>query len=322
MTKSLNKIAREIKKRDDYLLVGHAIPDGDCIGSLIGLYLGLLAMGKNVQILLQDAVPAIYRYLEGSDAVLRPEQLKETVRNVIFLDCSDEERTGERMVNILKERVFTINIDHHQSNTMFGNLNWVDNKSSSTAELVFELLQHLEVEITPDIANALYVGIIQDTGGFMHDSTSSATLRTGAELLDRGVNLDLIKLNLFESKSRTEVMLLSVALEHINFNASGKIAWMILNYEDVKAIAALDICPEGIINYTLMIKGVEVGLLFREISPGLIKIGFRSKGDVDVSALAAIFGGGGHRRAAGAKQEGSMEEAERQVIFTVEDVVG
>ncbi len=318
----MNKIAQEIKKKDDYLLVGHAIPDGDCIGSLIGLYLGLLAMGKNVQILLQDPVPAIYSYLRGSDAMLRPEQLKETVRNVIFLDCSDEERTGEMVVNILEERVFTINIDHHQSNTMFGNLNYVDNCSSSTAELVFELLRYLEVEITPDIANALYVGVVQDTGGFMHNSTSSATFRTAADLLDKGVNLDLIKLNLFESKSRAEVMLLCLALEHINFNTSGKIAWMILNYEDVKAIGALDICPEGIINHTLMIKGVEVGLLFREISPGLIKIGFRSKGDVDVSALAAVFGGGGHRRAAGAKQDGSMEDAERQVILTVEGVVG
>ncbi|MDD3363965.1 MAG: DHH family phosphoesterase [Syntrophomonas sp.] len=320
--KSLNKIAREIKKRDDYLLVGHTIPDGDCIGSLIGLYLGLLALGKNVRILLQDPVPSIYSYLRGSDVVLSLKQLKGTVSNVIFLDCSDEERTGEQVVNILEERVFTINIDHHQSNTMFGNLNYVDNKSSSTAELVFELLRHLKVEITPDIANALYVGVVQDTGGFMHNSTSSATFRTAAELLDRGVNLDLIKLNLFESKSRAEVMLLCLALKHINFNSSGKIAWMILNYEDVKAIGALDICPEGIINHTLMIKGVEVGLLFREISPGLIKIGFRSKGDVDVSVLAAIFGGGGHQRAAGAKQEGSMEEAESQVIFTVEGVVG
>jgi phosphoesterase RecJ-like protein len=112
-----------------------------------------------------------------------------------------------------------------------------------------------------------------------------------------------------------------VALQNINFSSNGKIAWMILNYDDVKAIGALDICPEGIINYSLTIKGVEVGLLFREISPGLIKVGFRSKGEVDVSAIAAKFGGGGHRRAAGAKQDGTMEEAERQVIFAVESVI-
>lgn len=318
----LAQIAQEIKKRDNYLLVGHAIPDGDCIGSLIGLYLGLQSLGKKSRILLQDPVPAIYRYLSGCEAVIAYEQLTEPIGNVIFLDCSDEERTGDKVIRLIEDRAFTINIDHHKSNTMFGDLNYVNDKASSTAELVFELLEHMEIDITPDMANALYVGIVQDTGGFQHNSTTSATFRTAAELLDKGVDLDLIKLNLFESKSKAEIMLLCLALTNINFNSSGKIAWMILNYKDVKSINALDICPEGIINHSLMIKGVEVGLLFREISPGLIKVGFRSKGDVDVAALAAEFGGGGHRRASGAKYEGNMEDAERQVIFAVEGVVG
>jgi phosphoesterase RecJ-like protein len=150
----------------------------------------------------------------------------------------------------------------------------------------------MEAEITPDIANALYVGIVQDTGGFIHNSTSSSTFRIAAELLDMGVNLDLIRLNLIESKSQAEMRLLCLALQSLKYDDTGKIAWMTLNYEDVKAIGAINICPEGIINHTLMVKGVQVGLLFREISPRLIKIGFRSKGDIDVSALAAVFGGG------------------------------
>ena len=317
----LTQIAREIGKRDDYLLVGHAIPDGDCIGSLIGLFLGLQLMGKKVRMLLQDPVPYIYRYLVGSEYVFNPKQLKEPIANVIFLDCSDEERTGDKVVAMLTDRNFTINIDHHQSNTMFGNFNYVNVKASSTAELVYELLGKLGIEISSDMAHALYVGILQDTGSFQHNSTTSATFRTAAALMDKGVDLDLIKLNLFESKSKAEVRLLSLALQNINFNSNGKVAWMILKYNDVKAIGALDICPEGIINNCLTIQGVEVGLLFREISPGLIKVGFRSKGEVDVSAIAAEFGGGGHRRAAGAKQDGTMEDAERQIIFAVESVV-
>ena len=317
----LTRIAREIGKRDDYLLVGHAIPDGDCIGSLIGLYLALQSMGKKVRMLLQDPVPYIYRYLAGSEDILSPKQLKDRIVNVIFLDCSDEERTGDKVVVMLADRNFTINIDHHQSNTMFGNLNYVNVKASSTAELVYELIDQLRIGISSDMAHALYVGILQDTGSFQHNSTTSATFRTAAALMDKGVDLDLIKLNLFESKSKAEVRLLSLALQNINFNSNGKVAWMILNYDDVKAIGALDICPEGIINNCLTIQGVEVGLLFREISPGLIKVGFRSKGEVDVSAIAAEFGGGGHRRAAGAKQDGTMEDAERQIIFAVESVV-
>ena len=318
----LQEIAREIRERDDYLLIGHAIPDGDCIGSIIGLYLGLISIGKNTRILLQDPVPAIYNYLSGSQVVLSPEQMKAGVSNVIFLDCSDEERSGEKVMGMLADRGFTINIDHHQSNTMFGDLNYVDYHSSSTAELILELLKKLEVGISPDIANALYAGIIQDTGGFQHSNTTSATFLHVAELMDKGVNLELTKLNLFESKSRTEVMLLCRALENINFNNNGKIAWMTLAYEELKAIGALQICPEGIINHIMMIKGVEIGLMFRELSPGLIKIGFRSKGEFDVSDLAARFGGGGHRRAAGAQQLGTMGDVERQVIYTLEGVMG
>ncbi|MEA4925385.1 MAG: DHH family phosphoesterase [Syntrophomonadaceae bacterium] len=318
---SWEQIAREIKQKDNYLLVGHSIPDGDCVGSLIGLYLGLLSLGKKVQMLLQDPVPSIYGYLAGCDAIRSVRELQEPFDNVIFLDCSDEERVGDQAANILAGRKFAVNIDHHLSNTAFGNLNYVDGQSSSTAELVYELLCHLKVEITPDMAHALYIGIVQDTGCFQHNSTTGSTFRTAAALMDIGINLDLVKLNLFESKSKAEVQLLCLALQSINFSSNGKIAWMVLNYEAVKAIGAQDICPEGIINHTLTVKGVEVGLLFREISPGLIKVGFRSKGEVDVAAIAAEFGGGGHRRAAGAKREGTMEEAERQVIMAVESVV-
>lgn len=318
----LAKIARAIKKGDDYLLVGHSIPDGDCIGSLLGMYLGLLNLGKKVQILLQDPVPVIYRYLTGSEAVLHPEQLREPFQNVIFLDCSDPERTGNTVPGIVRNIKHTVNIDHHHSNTRFASLNYVDEHASSTAEIVLELLRKLKVEISPEIANALYIGIFQDTGGFQHNSTSSSTFRAAADLREKGADLDEIKLRLFESKSRAEIMLLCLALKNMNFTTNGKIAWMILNYDDVNAIGAIDICPEGIINYALTIKGVEVGLMFREISPGLIKVGFRSKGTVDVAAIAAEFGGGGHRRAAGARHDGTMEEAEREVVFAVESVVG
>lgn len=316
------QIAREIKKKDNYLLVGHSIPDGDCIGSLIGLYLGLLSLGKKVQMLLQDPVPSIYEYLAASDAVRSVTGLQEPFVNVIFLDCSDEERVGDNAISIVADRKFSINIDHHLSNLLFGDLNYVDGKSSSTAELVYELLCELKVEISPDMAHALYVGIVQDTGCFQHNSTTGSTFRTAAALMDIGIDLDQVKLNLFESKSKAEVQLLCLALQNISFSSNDKIAWMVLNYEDVKAIGAQDICPEGIINYALTIKGVEVGLLFREITPGFIKIGFRSKGEVDVAALAAKFGGGGHRRAAGAKQEGTMAEVKHQIIMTVESVVG
>lgn len=318
----LSKLVRNMKNRDDFLLVGHSIPDGDCIGSLIGMYLGLTSLGKKVHVLLQDPVPAIYRYLRGSQAIVDPDNLHEGFQNVIFLDCSDPQRAGSVVERIVRDCGYHFNIDHHHSNTRFARWNYVDDHASSTAELVLEVLIKLKVEVDYDTANALYVGILQDTGGFQHNSTSSSTFRALAYLRDRGADLDKIKQNLFESKSRAELRLLCLALQKMNFHADGNIAWMILNYDDVKAIGALDICPEGIINHALNVKEVEVALMFREISPGEIKVGFRSKGAVDVAAIAAEFGGGGHRRASGCRHAGPMEEAEREVVLAVEGVMG
>ncbi len=318
---SLVQIAQMICDRDDFLIVGHSIPDGDCIGSLLGLYLGLLSLGKRTRVFVQDPVPAIYGYLPGATDILGPNQIGQPEPNLIYLDCSDRERVGDTAVTILAGEHHIINIDHHQSNTGFGTLNHVDAKASSTAELVFDLLEHLQVQIDAAIANALYVGIFQDTGGFQHKSTTAASFRTAAVLMEKGVDLDAIKHNLFESKSIEELRLLALALRSINSSHDGNIVWMSLNYQDVVEVGALNICPEGIINNTLAIKGAQVGLLFRELSPGNIKIGFRSKGGIDVAALAARFGGGGHTRAAGAQLTGTMEDVEREVVLAVESVI-
>ena len=318
---SLAQIAQVILERDELLLVGHSIPDGDCVGSLLGLYLGLVSIGKRTRVFMQDQVPAIYRFLPGADQVLGPNQVGQPESNLIYLDCSDQERVGETAAVILAGEHYIINIDHHPSNTRFGQMNYVDEKSSSTAELVFALLQHLQVEIDSAIANTLYIGVFQDTGGFQHSSTNPSTFRTAAVLLEKGVDLDQIKHQLFESKSVEELLLLSLALRSLSSCCEGRIVWMILDYRDVAEINALDICPEGIINNTLAVKGARVGMLFRELSPGTIKVGFRSKGGVDVAALASRFGGGGHFRAAGAQLTGTMEDVQREVILAVESVV-
>lgn len=318
----LYEIASEIRERDYFTLIGHAIPDGDCIGSLLALYYALLAMGKQVQILLQDPVPEIYTFLNGSDRIKDYNSISKPLANVIFLDCSDEERVGEKLVKDLKNREFTICIDHHQSNDCFGDLNYVDPTAAATAEIIFDLLKLLKVEIDGDIASSLYVGLVQDTGSFQHSNTSSKTLRSAADLLESGVDLQEIKGNLFESKKQEDLAILSMALQSMAYSNDGRIAWMILPYEDLKMAGLLDVHPEGIINYTLKVRGVELGLLFREFKPGSVKIGFRSKGKVDVASLASVFGGGGHRQASGAKQEGNILDVKEKVISVIKDVIG
>ena len=318
---SAKQIAAEIEKRNNFILLSHTMPDGDSIGSLLGLYQGLKAMGKEVSMFLQDPVPAIYHYLQGSDLVLSPGQVRGAIKNVIFLDCADEERAGQDALSIIAGRNFTINIDHHSSNTLFGDINYIQPKAAATAELVYELVKTLGIEINPPLANALYAAIIQDTGSFHHSNTTSSTFRTAADLLECGVQLETTRIKLFESKSRGDICLLGRALNSIKFSPDGKIAWMTITYQDAESLGAVDVHPEGIINHTLMVEGVEVGLLFREIAPGQIKIGFRSKGAVDVSKLAIGFSGGGHRQASGAQMDSSMEECQRKVIQAVRDVI-
>ncbi len=318
---SVEQIAREIENRDDFILVSHTMPDGDSIGSLLGMYQILSSMGKKVQMVLQDPVPAIYNYLQGSDRVLTPAQICGAIENVIFLDCADEERAGQDVMEVLQGRSYTINIDHHRSNNLFGDMNHIQPEAAAAAELVYKLAKILEVKIEPALANALYAGIIQDTGSFQHSNTTPETFRIAADLLECGVQLETTKIQLFESRSRADICLLGCALNSIQFSSDGKIAWMTITYRDAEKLGAINIHPEGIINHTLMVKGVEVGLLFRETAPGQMKIGFRSKGAVDVASIADLFGGGGHRQAAGARMDAGMEECQSKILEAVRDVI-
>lgn len=317
---SMQEIANIIAQKDNYILVGHAIPDGDCIGSLLGLYLGLAGTGKHCQIWLEDPVPHIYRYLRGTEKIATPVAASKG-SIIIYLDCSDARRVGERVFTFLEQDTCSINIDHHSTNEFFALYNLVDTQAAATAEIIFRLLKCLHIPMDRHIASALYTGILMDTGRFCYSNTTSQTLRIAAELLEAGVDQEAARINLFESRPPQEMHLLSQALQSLEISSDGKIAWMTLSYDQVKNLGALEVYPEDVINYTRMIAGVKVGLLFRETSPGLVKIGFRSKDTVDVAAIAAQWGGGGHKQAAGARQSGTLEEIKARVIASVRDVI-
>lgn len=318
---SLAEIAEQLKDSDDFLIIGHSIPDGDCIGSILGLYMGLTSLNKQVNMFLSDTIPSIYQYLSQIEKIMSLLPANEGMKNIIFLDCGDEDRIDEKVAKKLNPHATVFNIDHHESNSMFGHFNYVDTQAAATAQIIYELLDTMNVTIDKEIANALYAGIVMDTGNFKYKNTNSKTHMVTATLLEKGVELEKARINLFESKPIEEVLLLGKALKNFNISANGKIAWMLLSYAEIEAIGAHGLHPEGIINYTRMIKGVEIGLLFREIEPNLIKIGFRSKHDIDVSKIAGEFGGGGHKQAAGATQEGDINTVCDKVISYVEKMV-
>ncbi len=317
----LENIGERLLFLDDYVIIGHSMPDGDSIGSILALYLALSKKGKKVTIIMQDSLSAIYDYLPSIGDFLRPDDMSRMPGNIIFLDCARLDRIGESLLARLPDNAYFINIDHHQDNDFFGHENYIDPQASSTAEIIFNLLKIIGTDIDADIAKCLYAGIIMDTGSFMNSNTKSITMRVAAQLIDLGADVDQARNKLLESKPYSEVLLLGLGLKNLELHQQGKIACMELPLEEIKNINALDVHPEGIINYIRSIKGVEVALVLREVSEGLVKISFRSQGQVDVAALAAGLGGGGHKRAAGAQKTGSLGEVKQLLLDMIEDVL-
>jgi len=319
--KDLQLIAEAMKKEEHLVIVGHAVPDGDCVGSVLGLFLGLQQLGKTVEAYLPDKVPDQYHYLHCSEQIRIPEGPIAQGISVVFVDCGDEQRVGEAFLSLMADHGVIFNLDHHRGNPQFGNYNYVDVEAAATAEIIYLLLLALQVTITPGIAQALFAGIVMDTGNFLNGNTTARSLRIAADLMDAGVDIDLSRICLFESKPKAEVVLIARALDNLVISPDGTMAWISLPYDEMVEIGALELFPETLINYTRMIDGVEVGMLFREIKPGTVKVGFRSKGKVDVASLASQFGGGGHLQAAGARQDGSLSEVIERVLKAVKDVM-
>lgn len=319
---SIEEIALKLGSCDKWLLIGHKIPDGDCIGSLLGLALGLNRLDKKAEIFLGDAVPDNYGYLEGTWLFKTREQLSMDYSGLIYLDCSDTGRVHEDVMSLAGSfNLPTINIDHHASNNLFADYNYVDPGAAATGEIIWHILDILDVPMGKDIAEALYAALLMDTGGFLNGNTTSRVLTVAAELLKWGVDVNQARINLFESKSLTEMMLIKEALQSLGFSPDGRIGWIELPYARLAQINALDVHPEGLVNYARMVRGVEVGVLLREISPGLVKVGLRSRGGLDVAELAQTWGGGGHRQAAGATISGSLDAVKDAVINKIREVM-
>ena len=314
----MEKAAAALLKAKKLLLVSHAVPDGDSVGTLLALGLALEAIGKEALMAIPEEVPALYRFLPGWRKIKKCGEIETVPDTVVFLDCTDTERAGNELAECLREgSPSVVNIDHHVSNQLFGQINLVDEKAAATAEIVYELLQLLNIEISSDIAVALYTAIVTDTGNFRYSNTTPRTHRVAAELLERGADLNLVRKYLYEMRPLESLYMTREALKTLQITDDGRIAWMALTQDVLKKAQAADYYGylEGLINYPRSIAGVEIAVFFREIEPGTVKIGFRSKeDDVDVNLLAGQFGGGGHQKASGCTVKGELNAVIEEVI--------
>ena len=309
---AIERVAEEIRNRERFLLTAHEGPDGDALGSLLGMHHLLTRLGKDSVMFLaakEFPLPIEYRFLPLEE-VFHEAPADMADRAAIFLDCGNIDRMP---VDFLAEDgVFTINIDHHHDNTLFGDVNLVEVDASCTAEIVYELAILLGVEITAEMASALYVGLVTDTGKFMYENTNARTHRIAADLIEAGVNVDETYRRLYEHVPLEKLRLLSRALEGIEHHCGGTLVLAYVTDTDYAASGAGEEMTEGIIDHLRSVEGARVAALVRDLGDrgrAARKVSLRSSdGEVDVSAIARAHGGGGHKRAAGFSTDLTMEE--------------
>ncbi len=318
--RAICSIKKLIEDNGSFILLEHQKPDGDCIGSGLALVLALRFAGKQALLVSQDSHPAIYEFLPGHSfhtraCYLEPGDFSPDV--AIFLDCTGPERAGKAL-NFAGGLPW-INIDHHVSNSMFGDVNLVDPKAAATGQLVYEVLESMGIPVDADIATCIYVALITDTGGFRYQNTTKESLSLASVLLGKGVKGPEVADRVFETKSVSSVLLLASALGTLKMYRGGKVASVTITREMLKSAGATQDETEGIVGYPRSIAGVEVALLVREAEePGMVHVSLRSRNEVDVAALAESLGGGGHPRAAGVLLQGDTSEITARVLRAID----
>lgn len=317
----LDTIVKVLRESRELLLATHVVADGDCLGSMLAAYLAFNGNGRRIWAVHPEPVPQVYRFLPGWEKIIHPSDLSSVPPVAIVLDCTDPERAGREVCALLEKVPLVVNIDHHAGNQYFGHLNYVRPQAAATAELVYQVLEASGSRVSPAVALALYTGLVTDTGCFQYENTSPATHRLAARLLEAGVAPEEVHRHLWEEKPLATLRLLGKVLPTLRLAADGRVAWLTVTQALLEEAGAGQEHCEGLVEYPRSLAGVEVALLFREVGPNQVKVGFRSKRQVDVNLLAARFGGGGHRRAAGCTVFLPLEEAVRVVVGAAVDAV-
>lgn len=309
----VNEIVDILKNKNSFLITSHINIDGDGIGSEIALFIGLKKLRKNVEIINQDKLPKIFKFLPYSDKIkIFNEKIKEKNFDVgIIIDCGNIERVGE-LKDFILNLPFLINIDHHLTNSNFGHINWSNPIFSSTGEMIYFICKKLG-QINKKQAICLYTSILYDTYCFTHH-LSNFTFDIVKNLLTKGINPEKIAQRIFFEKSIKSVNLFKEALKTFKFYKKLSLCTMEISNKLLKKTRTQEEHTEGFVDFLISIKGVEVGILFKERANG-VKVSMRSKGKVDVENIAKKFGGGGHREAAGCFFENkSLKEVEKIIL--------
>jgi phosphoesterase RecJ-like protein len=322
MRSDLQKIVTALQSTASVAILSHIHPEGDTIGSALGCHLTLKALGKEVATFNPDPVPKNLRGLPGAGEVIQTDRLLRSFDCYLAVDATDPGRLGGLLSGVATGSL-VINIDHHITNTRFGTYNWVDPEAAATGEMIYHLIEEMGTPLSREIATNLYVAILTDTGSFHYANTTPRALRVAAALIEAGVVPQKVADLLFDQREVEELLLLGTLLTKMQLSSDGVVAWMEVTQQMLEQEGLAKDALEGLINYPRSIKGVAVALLFKEEAQETVRISLRSKGDVDVAAVAKAFQGGGHKNAAGCTLIGSLPEVRERVfgeirrVFTV-----
>jgi phosphoesterase RecJ-like protein len=306
-SKTIDRVKKIIGDADQILVTSHFRPDGDAIGSVLGLGLALKAAGKQVQMVLVDGVPKTFCHLSGFEQVTK--HIKEDFDTSFVLDCSDLERVG----NIISENIIpTLNIDHHKTNLMFAQINIVDQEVPATTEILYDLIPSIGLEINKPVGEALLTGILTDTLGLRTSNIRPKTLRVVAELMEIGCDLPYLYRKVLINRSFESAKFWGAGLSTLQ--KDGRLVWATLTQEDRKIVGYPGNDDADLINVLSSLDDIDVAVIFVEQGNEKVKVSWRANNGFDVSQIATDFGGGGHRPAAGAEIFGNLDSVKTKVL--------
>jgi len=303
----LDRVLQAIRERHRFVVTSHARPDGDGVGSALACGQILRVMGKEAVVVMFDGIPRIYQNLPFANRAIQTDAVPPNDA-VILLECDSTRRAALGGL----DQCFLINIDHHVSGRNFAHINWIDSSVMATAELIYRLARLACVPVDRDIATCLYTALMTDTGSFMFEGTNEHTFTVARELVLAGADPAQCARQIYFGHSTAKMRLLGAALS--NLHREGSLAWIWVTQEQMERFGAREEDCEGLVNYALSMADVEVSIFFRELPDRRYRVSLRSKGEINVSAVAEHFGGGGHKCASGCSLEGPLAVAVSRVV--------
>lgn len=313
----LSQVVELIENKQNFAITTHIKPDGDGVGSSLGLCWLLRSLGKSAEVVVRGDIPLAYQSLPGADQVRDVERIDNDYDAIFVIECSDLQRPGIAGL----EDQFTVNIDHHATSEHFGTVNWIDSTASAVGEMIYNLVKAIGGRVTREIAECVYMALVTDTGSFHFSNTTDRTLKVASELIKAGAKPAEISEAVYNNYPWSRIELMRQVMSTVKRDESGKVASLRQTLKMREEAGAVDGDNNGFVNIPLAARDILACVYMREVGENAYRVSLRSKGDINVAKVAERWGGGGHRNAAGLRIEGAWNEKEEELVEAVRDAV-